>query len=386
MLRLLTAAALLAALHGQAQVASAPGEPLVQGIRPTEAVYLSGAGSPDLMLEGRAERRPDPEQGLEGWYHQVVRTVPGTALLYHSTRHKSRLVELAEGEALDTALLAARLHYQQLSWGPEDGSTELRILQQAFGPGISEEGAIWTGTGMQPDGVLVLRRTEGRRTWLASFRVRFTLPAGTVSVVPVGTIEVPYAYGRPGPPLPVNWGAHVMKGNTDQRIIPPGVPPDEEVDLNGDGVPEVVLKGHTAYPYGNGDRAYHVRGIAPAPGAALLLAQHNEGTWTPYHFPILGGMRPEHLQEGLANGTFRWMEEDQPGMLLEVLEHDANALAGPVDWHYAEGFVQEPIVLRFSTYGRPMWGAFRVVGVLPGGELFVEVLAFAESTEVLRAP
>ncbi|MCB0815097.1 MAG: hypothetical protein KDB87_18275, partial [Flavobacteriales bacterium] len=305
MLRLLIAAALLAALHGQAQVASTPGEPLVQGIRPTEAVYLCGAGSPDLMLEGRAERRPDPAQGLEGWYQQVVRTVPGTALLYHSTRHHSGLVELAEGEALDTALLAARLHYQQLSWGPEDGSTELRILQQAFGPGIRKEAAIWTGTGVQPDGVLVLRRTEGRRTWLASFRVRFTLPAGTVSLVLVETIEVPYAFGRPGTPLPVNWGAHVVKGNTDQRILPPGVPPDEEVDLDGDGVPEVVLVGHTAYPYGNGDGAYHVRGIAPAPGAALLMAQHGEGIWTPYPFPTQGGLRPEQVQEGLANGILR---------------------------------------------------------------------------------
>ncbi|MCB0811278.1 MAG: hypothetical protein KDB96_18520, partial [Flavobacteriales bacterium] len=231
-LTLLLATSLLFVYNGAAQVASAPGEPLVQGIRPTEAVYLCGAGSPDLMLEGRAERRPDPAQGLEGWYQQVVRTVPGTVLLYHSTRHHNGLAELDEGEAVDTAMLAARLHYQQLSWGPEDGSTELRILQQAFGPGISEEAAIWTGTGVQPDGVLVLRRTEGRRTWLASFRVRFTLPAGTVSVVPVETIEVPYAYGRkltPASPPPTD--DPFGYGTAYQRVIPPGVPPDEEVDL-----------------------------------------------------------------------------------------------------------------------------------------------------------
>ena len=388
MLRLSVAALTrIAVADGTAQVASEPGEPLVQGIRPTEAVYLSGAGSPDLMLEGRAERRPDPAQGLEGWYQQVVRTVPGTALLYHSTRHQSRLVELAEGETLDTALLAARLHYQQLSWGPEDGSTELRILQQAFGPGIREEAAIWTGTGMQPDGALVLRRTEGRRTWLASFRVRFTLPAGTVSVVPVETIEVPYAYGRkltPASPLPKD--DPFGHGTAYQRVIPPGVPPDEEVDLDGDGVPEVVLVGHTAYPYGNGDGAYHVRGIAPAPGAALLMAQHGEGIWTPFNFPTQGGLRPEQLQEGLANGILRWTEEDGTDMVLGVLEHDANAPGGPVAWHYAEGFVQEPFVVRYTTYGRPMWAAFRVVGILPGGELYLELLTFAEEGEVLRAP
>ena len=73
-------------------------------------------------------------------------------------------------------------------------------------------------------------------------------------------------------------------------------------------------------------------------------------------------------------------------MVLGVLEHDANAPDGPVAWHYAEGFVQEPLVYRYTTYGRPMWGAFRVVGILPGGELYLELLTFAEEGEVLRAP
>ncbi|MCB0783205.1 MAG: hypothetical protein KDC02_03075, partial [Flavobacteriales bacterium] len=120
--------------------------------------------------------------------------------------------------------------------------------------------------------------------------------------------------------------------------------------------------------------------------AALLMAQHGKGIWTPYHFPTQGGLRPEQLQEGLANGTLRWTDEGQPGVLIGALEHDAIAPGVPVAWRYAEGFVQEPLVYRYTTYGRPMWGAFRVVGILPGGELYLELLTFAEEGAVLRAP
>ena len=148
------------------------------------------------------------------------------------------------------------------------------------------------------------------------------------------------------------------------------------MDLDGDGVPEVVLVGHRI-PYGNGDGAYHVRGIAPAPGAALLMAQHGEGIWTPATSPHRAACVREQGQEGLANGILRWTEEDGTDMVLGVLS--TMPMLPAVRW---PGTTQKvscrspscPLHHLWQTHG----AAFRVVGILPGGELYLELLTFAE--------
>ncbi|MCB0765555.1 MAG: hypothetical protein KDB84_12655 [Flavobacteriales bacterium] len=378
----------LHAMWSTAQVASAPDEPLVPPLHGMERVDLTGDGIADLLIEGRVDRTPDPSQGLEGWYLQCVRTLPGTALLVHSTHHRSGPVEWNAGERIDTAALSAGFRYKQLMWTPADGTTELRVLKQAFGPGISKEVAIWLGTGEQREGTMVLRSTLGAQTRLASFRVIFTLPAGTVRVVPVEVIDVPHGYGAEGdPPAPAPVARDPFGGEwreVPQRKVPPGLPPEEGVDLDGDDVPDVLITGAIVHPEGDGNGAMVERGVSPGPGAAFLFVDHGNGLEWLLHLKPGDTLSPDSLARGLASGHFRWVEHGTYDHLYSVM-HIPEGADARIGWQaMPEG--TGAVVFRSNPYGRPLWGVFEVQALVPAGEIHVDLVMYTEMDKPIVVP
>ncbi len=386
---------LVLALPTFAQEASAPGELVVQGIPPDERVDVTGDGIADLVITGHTDLVPDPEQGLDGWYRRVVRPLPGTAILLRCTRNSSGYYRVPEGTGMDTSAIRKGLHFKQLCWTDPGDAWAFRILEQPFGPGIQEAQKGWYGMGENNEGTLVLRSTSGHRTVLAAFRITFNLPAGRIWITPVSAVKVDEGFAlEPAPPPPPPKEADPYSfGHEEQEaqvIVPPGVPPDEPVDLTSDDLPDVVMTGENipyhapAPPLGT----YH-RGVRMLPGAALLMEKAADGSFQLFMLHEGQELGPNELAMGLGTDRFRWAEPPRWREFIEVLTQRYGSLRAadePPGWLPASEPLPENFVFRGTQYGRPMIGCFEIGYTTPGGELWVELRGLVDEGEVLVGP
>jgi hypothetical protein len=297
---------------------------------------------------------------------------------------------------LDTALLAARIHFKQLSWTDEDHPTEFWLLERPFGPAITKDQDGWYGTGDHHDGhTLLLRSANHRGTSVAAFAFELPFPYGRVVVRTKHVVHVPNGYGEEGDLIvlkrepeepPFDFGHEPVE---PQVMVPPGVPPDEAIDLTSDDIPDLVITGENAPyhapapPLGS----YH-RGVRMLPGAALLMEKAADGSYQLFLLREGQELGPTGLATGLGNDRFRWAEPPRWREFIEVLTQKYGSLRTadePLGWLPAEEPIEGVFVFRGTQYGRPMIGCVEIGYTTPGGELWVRLLGLVDEGEVLRA-
>lgn len=387
MVRLSALGACMIALRCMAQTA-APAE-MVPGPPPDEYVDVTGDGRADLLIMSRTIPISDPQQpGYLGQYKLGARTLSGTSVLTWSTPSNQRWYTLDSAARLDTAEIAARIHYKQLSWTDAAEPVEFPLLERPFGPAITAEQDGWYGTGDQHDGVtMVLRSVTAGGTSIASFVFTLPFPFGRVVVKQLEAVHVAKGFGHEGDPVPVKPKVRSEYGFGHQDIgpqvmVPPGLAPDEPVDLNDDGVDDVVIRSVDPLQ-GKGSAGHIVRGVSPLTGTAFLFTNERWGVWGPYFLREGDALTPEQLNAGLQSGSVRWTTaEDQA--FIELLRHAHIAADSPINWSAAYPATDGALVYRTNLYGRAQIGALAAEYTLPGGVLGVRPEAWVEEGEVLQ--
>lgn len=365
--------------------------PIIPGPPPDEYVDVTGDGRADLLITSRTIPISDPQQpGYLGMYKVGVRTLSGTAVLMWSTPSNQRWFTLDSAARLDTAELASRIHFKQLSWTDEDKATEFWLLERPFGPAISKDQDGWYGTGDHHDGhTMVLRSANDRGTGVAAFSFELPFPYGRVVIHSKEAIAVPNGFGEEGDPVPMkplvkdeyDFG---HEENEPQVLVPPGVPPDELVDLNGDDVPDVVITGHVEHAHGVGGTRIIVRGISPLPGTAFLLSKERWGVEGPFRLGMEEALSPERLNNGLQAGLFRWAAVNDARVFHEVLRYPTGLPDQPAEWTATDPDPSRCLVYRTTAYGRAVIGVVELHYSLPGGELGVRPQNWVEEGQVLQ--
>lgn len=388
MTRFVVLGACMLALRGTAQTTTSA---MVPGIPPDEYVDVTGDGRADLLITSRTIPISDPQQpGYLGQYKVGVRTLAGTAVLMWSTPSNQRWFTLDSAARLDTSELAARIHFKQLSWTDADQATEFWLLERPFGPAITKDQDGWYGTGDHHDGrTMVLRSANDRGTGVAAFSFELPFPYGRVVVKKKEAIAVPNGFGEEGDPVSMkplvkdeyDFG---HEENEPQVLVPPGVPPDELVDLNGDEVPDVVITGHVEHVHGAGEPGIFVRGISPLPGTAFLLTKERWGVEGPFRLGMEEALSPERLHNGLRAGLYRWAAVDDARVFHEVLRYPTGLPDQPAEWTATDPDPSCCLVYRTTAYGRAVIGVIELQYSLPGGELGVRPQNWVEEGQVLQ--
>lgn len=361
---------------------------IIPGPPADEYVDVTGDGIADLLITTRTVHISDPEQpGFLGLYKLGVRTLSGTAVLMWSTPSTQRWYTLEDSTRLDTGLLAKRIHFKQLSWTDEDQPTEFWLLERPFGPAITTDQDGWYGTGDHHEGLtLVLRSANHRGTSVAAFKFELSYPYGRVVVRTKYVVRVPNGYGEEGdlivlkreprePPFDFGHGSA-----EPQVIIPPGLPPEEAIDLTSDEVPDVIITG-----YEQPGEGFFTRGVSPAPGAAFLMRLAAlGGSWELFRLGPEEVLTPDQLTSGLRSNILMWGTADQANVFCPVLHHRNHPGEQSTGW---EPFYEEPNgnpVFRTLEYGRQLIGVVALQWSVPGGELSVKAQNWVEEGQVLR--
>lgn len=361
---------------------------IIPGPPADEYVDVTGDGIADLLFTTRTVHISDPEQpGFLGLYKLGLRTLSGTAVLMWSTPSTQRWYTLEDSTRLDTGLLAKRIHFKQLSWTDEDQPTEFWLLERPFGPAITTDQDGWYGTGDHHEGLtLVLRSANHRGTSVAAFKFELSYPYGRVVVRTKYVVRVPNGYGEEGdlivlkreprePPFDFGHGSA-----EPQVIIPPGLPPEEAIDLTSDEVPDVIITG-----YEQPGEGFFTRGVSPAPGAAFLMRLAVlGGSWELFRLGPEEVLTPDQLTSGLRSNILMWGTADQANVFCPVLHHRNHPGEQSTGW---EPFYEEPNgnpVFRTLEYGRQLIGVVALQWSVPGGELSVEAQNWVEEGQVLR--
>ncbi len=371
---------------------NAQADRILPGPPPDEYVDVTGDGIADLLITPRTIHISDPEQpGYLGKHLVGVRTLSGNAILQWSTPSTQRWYTLEDSTRLDTGLLAARIHFKQLSWTDEDHPTEFWLLERPFGPAITKDQDGWYGTGDHHDGhTLVLRSANHRGTSVAAFMFELPFPYGRVVVRTKHVVRVPNGYGEEGDLIvlkrepqepPLDFGHEPAE---PQVMVPPGVAPDEVVDLHDDEVDDLVIRSKDEDWHGTGGSGYYVRGIAPLPGTAFLMTNTRWGAWGPYHLTEVDALTPANLADGLKSGTMRWASPKNEPVFIDVLRHPHGLEGVSMEWSATPAASPGYLVYSTTSYGRVYIGAMEVSYTLPGGELGVRPQAWVEEGQVLQ--
>lgn len=363
---------------------------LVAGTQPDEYVDVTGDGVADLLITSRTIHISDPQQpGYLGLIKVGVRTLSGTAVLMWSTPSNQRWFALDSAARLDTAELAARIHFKQVSWADQDRATEFWLLERPFGPAITPEQDGWYGTGDHHDGrIMVLRNANERGTGVAAFSFELPFPYGRVKVNKLEAVRVPNGFGEEGDPVPAKPVVEVgfefgHESNAPQLLVPPGTAPDEPVDLNEDEVIDVVIKSVDERWHGVGDTGCYLRGVSPMPGTGFLFTNERWGVWGPYVLREGEVLTAEGLNAGLLSGALRWTTAEDHAF-IELLRHSHGIENVQTEWTSSLFASSGHLVFRTTSYGRVYIGALEVVHTLPGGELGVKSQAWVEEGEALQ--
>ncbi|MBL0044024.1 MAG: hypothetical protein IPP33_06350 [Flavobacteriales bacterium] len=169
-----------------------------------------------------------------------------------------------------------------------------------------------------------------------------------------------------------------------QVMVPPGVAPDEPVDIHDDEVDDLVIRSKDEDWHGTGGSGYYVRGISPLPGTAFLMTNTRWGVWGPYHLTEVDALTPENLANGLKSGTMRWASPLNEPVFIDVLRHPHGLEGVPMEWSATPAASPGYLVYSTTSYGRVYIGAMEVLYTLPGGELGVRSQAWVEEGQVLQ--
>jgi hypothetical protein len=384
--------ALLISLELLALQAKAQDSRIIPGPPPDETVDVTGDGIADLLITSRTIHISDPEQpGYLGKHLLGVRTLSGNAILMWNTPSNLRWYTLEDSTRLDTGLLAARIHFKQLSWTDEDHPTEFWLLERPFGPAIKKEQDGWSGTGDHHDGhTLVLRSVNHRGTSVAAFAFELPFPYGRVMVKTKHVVRVPNGYGEEGDPIapkrepsepPFDFGHGPVE---PQVIIPFGIPPEERVNLNGDEVDDLVITGQMKQWPGMNERNEFIRGISPLPGTMLLMTRERWGALGFFRLREGEVLTPERLANGLAGNLFVWVPADGERVFVPVLSQPVVMPENSWGWAHDAEALEGALVYRTMEYGRPIIGTLEIVSDVPGGELGVRAQTWVEEGQVLE--
>lgn len=388
---LFRAALLVAAYPLLLHNARAQADRIIPGPPADEYVDVTGDGIADLLITSRTVHVSDPQQpGYLGKYLLGVRTLSGNAILMWSTPSNQRWYTLEDSTRLDTGLLAARIHFKQVSWTDEDHPTEFWLLERPFGPAITTDQDGWYGTGDHHDGhTMVLRSANARGTSVAAFAFELPYPYGRVAIRTKYVVRVPNGFGDEGDPIPREpikedpW-SFGHEAQEPQVMVPPGVAPDEPVDIHDDEVYDLVIRSKDEHWHGTGGSGYYVRGISPLPGTAFLMTNTRWGAWGPYHLTEVDALTPENLAYGLKSGTMRWASPLNEPVFIDVLRHPHGLEGVPMEWSATPAASPGYLVYSTASYGRVYIGALEVLYTLPGGELGVRPQAWVEEGTVLQ--
>ncbi|MBL7952777.1 MAG: hypothetical protein JNM62_13780 [Flavobacteriales bacterium] len=381
----LVAALACSVLYGAAQNAVPP-------IAPDERVDVTGDGVADMLITTVIDLTPDTEQGLYGWYRRVVRTMPGTSILNWSTLSTQRWYTVPDSASLDTAELAARIHFKQLSWTDAKKPTEFKVLERPFGPGIGPDRDGWYGGGEHYDGVLLLRSVSMKGTSIATFTFDLPFPLGGVVLTTKEAMRVPPGFGERHEPLPNKPPKDVLldfghEEQAPQVVIPAGLAPDESIDLTSDDIPDLMITSenspfHATTPMGT----YH-RGLRMTPEAALLMEKQPDGQFAPFRLKYDEELTPDRLNTDLQLDRFRWARPPEWPAFIYVLEQRYGAIRTPdeeIGWLPSADVMEGLFVFRAAQYGRPVVGAFEIEYETPGGQVGVRMQGLAEEGDVLN--
>lgn len=389
-IRILGVFGLLFAASSAAQQPCPLDAPIVPGITPDEHIDVTGDGTPDLVITSVLDPTPDPEQGLFGWYRRHVRTLPGTSLLSWSTHNNYGYYILDEGASIDTAALAKNFHFKQLQWTPSEQPREFRLLQQAYGPGITKDMAGWYGTGEYADGTMILRSVTNGKARIAAFTISFAVSSGCISITTKEVLNVHRDFGKAGdppPPLPPVEDPFSFGHEPSEPpiVIPPGIPPIERVDLTFDENDDVLIIGIERTGVDADDLGYYVRGVSPAPGAAFLMKRDASGEgWDFYRLPPEGSLTADILDHGLQAGTFVWATPEREGVFCPVLQQRITLNDKPQEWTYVYEEDKGDPVFRTMHHGQPVIGVVALRWSVPGGELGIDPQNWVEEGKVLQ--
>jgi hypothetical protein len=323
---------------------------MVPGPPPDEYVDVTGDGIADLLINTRTVHVSDPEQpGYFGKYMLGVRTLSGTSILMWSTPSNQRWYTLEDSTRLDAGLLAKRIHFKQLSWTDEDQATEFWLLERPFGPAITKDQDGWSGTGDHHDGHTMVLRSANERG-------------------PKVTRE--YDFGH--------------EENEPQVIVPPGIPPDERVNLNSDEVDDLVITGTLEQGRGERSSDYFVRGLSPLPGTEFLMTRERWGVFGFFRLREGEVLTPERLATGLRSNVYAWANTDTARVFIPVLRYLVGMPAVERRWSLVEEPVDGSLVYRTKEYDRPIIGTLEIIAETPGGQFGVRPQTWVEEGQVLE--
>lgn len=365
---------------------------IIPGPPAEEYVDVTGDGIADLLITTRTIHISDPEQpGYLGKYMLGVRTLSGNAILMWNTPSNLRWYTLEDSTRLDTGLLAARIHFKQLSWTDEDHPTEFWLLERPFGAAITKDQDGWFGTGDHHDGhTLVLRSANHRGTSVAAFAFELPFPYGRVMVRTKHMVRVPNGYGEEGDLIvlqrepqepPFDFGHEPAE---PQVMVPPGIPPDERVNLNGDEVDDLVITGYADHWHGSDPPGYYIRGLSPLSGTAILMTYDSLGIPVPFMLSAEGSLTPEELSTGLRSGSVQWAAAGSERLIIPVIRHPFGLADQPDIWYIPEAMLSGAMVYRTTEYGRPMIGTLEIVSDGNGGQFGVKPQTWVEEGQVLQ--
>lgn len=379
-------AALALSLHASAQE-----DGLIPGPPPDEYVDVTGDGRADLLITSRTIHISDPLQpGYLGLYKVGVRTLAGTAVLLWSTPSNQRWFTLDSAARLDTAELSARIHFKQLSWTDPDIPTEFWLLERPFGPAITKDQDGWYGTGDHHDGhPMVLRSANEMGASVAAFSFELSYPYGRIVVRSQEAVRMPNGYGDEGDPSPAepkvadafDFG-HEQPG--PQVIVPPGMPPDERVNLNGDEVDDLVITGRRQHAGGTHEQGHFIRGISTLTGTRLLMTRERWGVLGFFQLHDGEVLTPERLAHGLSAGVLTWTSADSAQLFIPIVRHPFGMADQPQSWSYEAEVFDGAYVYRTMEYGRPTIGTLAIVAEGIGGQFGVRPQTWVEEGQVLE--
>ncbi|MEO8589354.1 MAG: hypothetical protein ABI432_08310 [Flavobacteriales bacterium] len=388
--QLLTASLLLAG-SASAQVGAREGESAFPpGLPPDKRVDVTGDGIADLVITGGTRHVNDREMGPGGWHLRWVAPLPGTRFLFRCTQNRSDYYRVEEGQTLSAVEVEAGLRYAQLCWGkPEDGA-RIDVLTMSFG---WNDPSGWLGADDYKEGTLVVRSTTGPQAAIAAFTVDMDVIADTIGITPKGSIPVDAHFGEFDLYAPISAKDSMSRAVfghefEPQLIIPPGVPPDERLDLTSDDIPDVALTGAITYADSSKQGGWYRRGVAAMPGTSFLQERQADGSYDWFKLKWGGSLTPTELEMRLQSGTLRWADPAQERVMVLTLEQSFGL---PIDdpehtgWYYPGPYFDDLLVYRATQFGRPVLGAFEIFATAPGGVLAIREQALVEAGKALRA-
>jgi len=145
------------------------------------------------------------------------------------------------------------------------------------------------------------------------------------------------------------------------QITPPGLPPDERVDVTGDGFPDLVITGNSKHweeqEWGKGGR--HERWLAPLPGVAFLFRATPNST-DYYRVEEGGSLSTEEVEAGLRFLQLRWTRPEDDVRIVLLYKAFGFRVVDTTSWYGSDLFEEGTLVIRSTTGKQATLTAFTI--------------------------